>query len=218
MLPKMTNLIPCYWIEPAGRISQFLRRYSSSREGEYPCCGKYSYHNAYTKIGEVASTNDFEDKINRVSKMNSGVFLEYSKDHPAWPKKCSRCDYVFTDADNWQYTTKDIYRNPKTRVEHDLDEWGVGATWDCSFWLGSFYGDYAGPDGKNIQIRLPGRNNDWSPDRPSTKSGTPWSRIGDPEKDITTLTIRPSVRIGKIHAYITNGVIELLPDSQFDED
>lgn len=202
--------IPCYWIEPAGRVTIHLRRYRRSADpGNQRCPSRYGYCTVYQLVGEAPSTND-EGCPNRVSREPDAT---YPRSDPRWPTHCP-CGYEFVPADGWQVTTEDVYRDPLTGEEKDRDEWAYGAVYRASW----FEDHWKGPDGISIVIRVPdanGRYRDWSPDSPST-SGTPWSRQGDPRVP-GQLSCQPSILMQhghRFHAFITNGVIDVLGDTE----
>lgn len=214
--------IPCYWIEPAGRIALRLRRYSA---GEPATRCHYGYHNAETYVGERSSTNDLDDKQRTsmgpeiAKSYHSGPNPHWSVDYPimhtAWPTKCDHCDYQFVDSDNWQYNAKDIYRNPLTGEEKERGQFPAGAMYHASWYEDT---NWVGADGISLVVTLPdshGRTRCWTPDVPA-RDGRPWQRTGDPRKP-ETLTIRPSILATsspRFHAWLTNGQLEVLSDSE----
>lgn len=200
--------IPCFWIEPAGLISIYLRRYSA-RDLINPCLGEsWDYHNANTKIGELLSTNNLEDR-GRICHDN------HPHDDLRWPKKCDKCDYLFTPEDKYQLFTCDLYINPVTGEIKDLNHWEAGAMYNA-WWYKDLGKNWQGPDGLSLMIKLP--NTEWFVDGPSTgsKDESCWSRIGDP-KTPGNVTARPSIlytNTPRFHAWLTNGKLEILPDTE----
>jgi hypothetical protein len=220
---SIPSRIPCFWIEPAGRIALYLRRYSAGTP-ETRC--RYGYHNADVKIGERPSTNDLDDKQRvgmgpEVAAMrHSGPEPHWSVDYPvthgAWPTKCDHCDYVFAPDDHWHYHARDVYRNPATGEEKQRDEFPAGAIYRATWY--EDIPEWTGPDGMSLIVTVPdtlGRTRAWTPDVPS-KDGAPWQRTGDPRRP-ETLTIRPSILFTsapRFHAWLTNGQLEVLSDTE----
>jgi hypothetical protein len=203
---SLPAFVPCFWIEEIGQARRMFRRYRSSiAEPVSVCDARYGYHNAHAPldISEVPIE----------ATMTSTSPNEF-KDDPRWPVKCDHCDYVFQPDDNYQIFQERLYRRTDTGEVVDLRTVSPGAMWNA-WWMADLDPERPGPDGKVLMIKLPG-GHEWCPDRPSSNGTGRWQRTGDPT-DPKTLTIRPSILFeGKprFHAYLTDGKLDVLPDSE----
>lgn len=175
---------PTYWIEPTDEVAWGLRRYHSAAGSGSDCAS--GFHDALVYLGRapaVYNANGYRE-----------ISVRTPHTDPRWPKRCSSCDYEFTDADRWQEWDELIYRRPADGAEFVLHqnapatELGIpsappGACWNA-WWMPS-----AGhrPDGMYLMVRLP-NGHDWSVDSEAsncTRKGEPhecWVRHGDPRE------------------------------------
>ena len=145
------------WLVPTDRERQWLRRYSLS--DKHPCA-KGSYCNAKRELGEadVLYTEDgYLDATRRPQPPHSD---------PRWPTHCENCGRVFTDEDEYQLFTKQLYICEATGERYTLDKAPVGACWDA-WWISERRKDgptgcgyMIGPDHRSLVVKLPG-NHDW---------------------------------------------------------
>lgn len=176
--------IKCFWLSPTKEGQVSLRRY----QGELPCPGKYSYHNASVVIGKCEYT-----------KRTVHVTEEMKAD-PQWPTKCDSCDYVFQDSDVWQWNEHLLYERSDTKELVTLREAPVGAMWNAEWYKG--FSDYKKrPDDICLAVKTPG--GDWCVDGPSS-NGNGWERSGT----VPEITATPSIICGKYHGWLRNGWLE----------
>lgn len=180
--------IKCFWLSPTKEGEVSLRRY----QGALPCPGKYGYHNASVIIGKCEYT------------MRAVHVTEEMKKEPQWPTKCDYCDYVFQDADTWQWNEEQLYKKEGTEDLYTLRKAPVGAMWDAH-WFKRFTEDSGfkkRPDGIVLVVMTPG--GDWCVDGPSN-NGNGWDRSGT----VPEITAHPSILIGtKYHGWLRNGWLE----------
>ncbi|MBI3654099.1 MAG: hypothetical protein HY231_23965 [Acidobacteria bacterium] len=205
--------VKCFWLEPAGKIQRELRRYRSSDKGN--CTdGEYSYHNASVLLDVVAD-------LNPNGVVDADINADQFKGDPRWPLKCERCDYRFTDEDNFQIFTQRIYRRTDTGEEVMLRLAAPGAMYDAHW-----YGDVAqwrGADGRALIVVLP-NGHPWHVDGRASNCTLPddkihkcWVREGDPTKP-ETLTVGKngvtcsagagSIQSGNYHGFLRAGQLE----------
>jgi hypothetical protein len=203
--------IRCFWVEFAHKLHRQLRRYSLKRLRETGDlarpCAVAGIHQAHTHLDYVPVA-DFNDPLRC-----SGDIHPHSD--PRWPTLCDACGYVFQDDDGWQVWVDDVYRDPITGEECDLEKAPNGAMWDA-WWLREH--DWFGEDGIALMIQTPA--GEWAVDKPvetGAGAGTPWHREGIPSTGLVTAS--PSILIGRpsrgrlFHAFLNDGVLERLPDS-----
>ena len=171
----MGSVIECFLLHPTNNYRVNLRRYT--RNGRCPTNDWCHNADVFVAVEEHKDT-----------PVNGE---EHPHDDPHWPTKCDRCEYVFTEGDEWQKNFDMVYRTDDGReftlVSSDqmTNDKALmappGALWE-SPWMGT------GPDGKSYCVRTPG--GDWHID--GEYSHGRWTRTGTPPN----LTVTPSILIG----------------------
>lgn len=205
-----------FWLERTEDIAWGLRRYAHSQDP--PACPG-GYHQAVIYLGVAPAT------FSETGRYASQPMLEH--DDPRWPIRCTSCDYVFVDTDEWQMWQQGLYRRPDTGQLHVLhstapDALGAtsapaGACWDA-WWMS----DWAkGPDGLCLMVRLP-NGHDWMVDseasnctRKGDRTHKCWVRDGDPRRGTVTAgkagetctAGAGSILSGDYHGFLTGGVL-----------
>jgi hypothetical protein len=183
--------VTCVLFKKLPKIRRHFRRFSFSNE--HKCTGspgQNSYCNAWV----------FRDIIEYHSDIIE-VQDQPPHDDPRWPSKCEKCDYVFTDADNWQIFCDWIYQNTDTGEEVAFRDLPVGAMYDSDW----YPPDYRGPDGLALTVILPDKT-PWVID--GYASGPPrvphaWTRTGIPPK----VSASPSILTPGYHGWLKDGVL-----------
>lgn len=206
-----------FWLEHTGRERVGLRRYTLSEPGSPDAaCGDRN-HWALVWTGDEMPTAWSGHGTSETSRR-----LTIPADDPRWPAGCARCGREFTDDDERQVWTEALYRRVDNGdlvvLHHELVPPGAvsagpGAMWDAT-WMPA---QWRGPDGVALMVRCP-RNDldpvggsDWAVDMPSTNSGRPWKRTGDPRR--ARVTADPSISIGTpgapgaYHGWLQDGVL-----------
>lgn len=106
-----------------------------------------SFHNAQTFLDVIERPWD-EEEHSWPQAPPSGV----PHGDPRWPVKCEGCDYHFTENDEWQDFTRQIYVDRATGKEYTLDERVPGMMWYAD-WMPAAY---KGPDGHCLVVVCPG--------------------------------------------------------------
>jgi hypothetical protein len=165
--------VKAYWLELVpGRFFFELRRFSFV-DG---CPGDVRYHNAHVRL-------EGERGLDDCPRLHDGDALTgdlWAHDDARWPAKCASCDYVFTPADDWQFSPVRLYRRSDTGELIALRDAPPGAIWNAS-WL-SENPEYRGPDGRSLMGRCPdGR--DWMMDSRASNCDSPCAECGVQYKD-----------------------------------
>jgi hypothetical protein len=168
------SAIKCFFLEPAGFLKLYLRRYRSSKEGEAPCPGKFGYHDASFYIGEGTEVRDSEGNLECGPSPTN-----YAND-VRWPAKCDYCDYQFVAEDNRQVFREPAYRRTDTGEVLILRDAAPGAIWNAS-WMRK-----QAVDGQYLICKMPG-DHEWAIDGRASNCDSPCARChkpySHPEKD-----------------------------------
>lgn len=174
--------VKCFMVQETNRFRASLRRFVFSSDSK--CSGPSQYHNADgPEVGILEGARDADGyyKLTRMEEANSPP-----RSDPRWPKKCDSCDYLFTDADEWQLFSDHIYIDDAGK-EHSLRSPTPGMMWDAS-WSGQWA---RGPDGKSLVVVCP-NGSQWNIDGPCSNCTLPedrgafdiahrcWTRTGVP--------------------------------------
>ncbi len=172
-----------------------LRRFSySSSQNQCPK-GKGYGHDASVVIDPKVT-----EPSNRVSRRE-----EFAGDS-RWPTKCSSCDYIFQETDQWQVNRDRLWKGSPDGKLYTMRESPPGATWVAD-WFPDHgpNGDWSGPDGKVWCVMLPA-GVEWiiygyaSGPEPRKK----WNVEGTPPN----ITVSPSIhQVGYYHGFINGGVV-----------
>jgi hypothetical protein len=214
----MPTSIPCYWIEPAGRVAPYLRRFTEAvfidNVPTMRCAGDFSAHNARRFLTpDLPSSNRFDCPHRKPFPL--------SHDDARWPVECDHCGYVFQPTDIYQTGAEDIYRDPLTGEARRMNEWGAGAMFNAD-WMRDLERVTQQPDGICLMVKLPdsgGRTRNWCVDAPAnfgSNDGTPWVRRGDPRVP-GSVTATPSIVMTsspRFHAWLAAGQLSVLGDSE----
>jgi hypothetical protein len=134
--------VKTFMIEPTEKVFVYLRRYHSNNlKGGDKCPvsdSPYSYHDAMRKVGDefaVFETTDFNGhpRSVRVDPYLEKYKAQYPHGHPAWPTKCDACFYQFSDDDEWQIFTEQMWTLPNgelTTVKRPPDGAMYFAWWE----------------------------------------------------------------------------------------
>jgi len=164
--------VKCFLLEPTERQRRYLRRYRGA--GDHPCLVNH-YHDAWVLIDVIP------DKGEPISDGRG----EFEHDE-RWPKKCDRCDYLFTENDHYQVFLDRIYARKDTGEEMTLRDAPPGAMWDAN-WLHDLIPGmgWTGPDGRSLVAVCPG-GHQWHIDGRCSNCTRPhephqcWIRHGEP--------------------------------------
>lgn len=180
----------CFLIERTDRVRRWLRRYSGPQAGLGWTCAE-GYHQALTQIEDgplVIAPEGY----------HSTEPAEWPCADPRWPTHCA-CGYAFhAEHDPWQLHYQALFQRPETGDEYVLrpESLPIGAMFDCPWFLPQ----WAGPDGRCLQVMTPGGL--WVIDGPSSSGGR-WQRTGTPP----LITARPSILAPRYHGWLTDGVL-----------
>lgn len=208
-----------FWLEQTDREVRGLRRYTHLRHVagtpvEWTC--ETGWHQAIAFL-----PGDFHAPITEDGLHSLEWDEDLADDDPRWPVECGEgCGYRFGDDDARQPWAERVWRRTDTgepRVMHQgmvapgYVSAEAGAMWDAA-WMRR-----PGPDGICLTVRCPrgdgspGMMLDWPVDWPSSGSGTPWARSGNPRK--ANVTASPSIAIGIpgtpgfYHGFLQDGVL-----------
>lgn len=201
--------IRCFFLEPTGRVSVRLRRYT--RVERVPCT-EGSYHDA--SVHFCSEPKECDAKGYGVNSLKPAP----SHSDPRWPQTCT-CGYTFRDDDEWQRFTQDIYRRTDTGEEGTLRDAAPGAMW-YAWWFDTMYQ----PQGAHcLVVKTPG-SREWIIDSQASNCTMPddrrqekhhcWILHGTPpdvtvDKQGQTCAAGPgSVQCGKWHGFLRNGYLE----------
>lgn len=203
---------PTFWLEPTGEVARGLRRYSRHSETArgFDCAG--GYHQALTYL----------------DRHPAGECPPVPHTDPRWPSSCADCGQPFSDGDEWQDWTVQIYRRPADGAEFVLHASAgagtlgapsapPGAMWDAHWYPTRGKNS---PDGIMLMVRLP-NGHDWMVDAQAancTRPGQPhacWVRHGDPKLANVTVDKNGdtcaagagSILAGDYHGFLTAGVL-----------
>lgn len=139
--------VRCFIIESMGRARYSLRRFSMDAR-----CGDRGLHDAHN-LEVIAETDD--DPAKTYCCTNPP---EVPKSDPRWPKKCGRCEYLFSDSDYWQVWGDSLYRRQDTgEIIASVRRAPPGALWRAEWFEDT---SWVGLDGQSWECMLP--------------DGTPW--------------------------------------------
>jgi hypothetical protein len=142
----MGKRVQCFVLERTGSSRYWLRRYSHG-----PGCNGSGYHNARGPV--IAETED--DKTKKWLCTNPPVI---PKEDPRWPKKCDRCEYVFTEADPFQVFGEPLHKRGDTG---EIMTWleAPGGALRRAEWRerddGAVEPGWTGADGQSWEVKLP---------------------------------------------------------------
>lgn len=191
--------VDCFLLEDADAVTVRLRRYHHVDGSGWTCAE--GYHNVSSEpIARIEHPSREE--------ATSGDLHDHSD--PAWPIVCT-CGYTFVDADNWQRSTRHLYRRADDHtVEYDEQTMPAGAIrW--ADWMPTMSGI-----GGWI-VRLPDLS-DWTPDRRASNCTMPdddvhrcWVIHGEApmlhvDKDgVSCAAGAGSIQTGKWHGFLRHG-------------
>lgn len=210
-----------YWLEHTDEIAWGLRRYASTKGSKFTCETGFHAALVYLEV-RPATYTDYDN-----GRRSLAILDEVPRDDPRWPKTCDKCDYTFTDDDQWQPWQEGIYTTAEgTRyVLHqgapadalEIPSAPPGACWDA-WWMS----DWAkGPDGICLMVRCP-NGRDWMVDseasnctRKGDRDHKCWIRHGDPREAKVTVDKNGetcaagagSIQAGDYHGFLQNGVL-----------
>lgn len=206
--------IRCFLLEPTERVRVRLRRYSN-KGGPCPLVpGTYSYHTAFSHLVSEEPAERSEEGY-----IQNGIRPREPKDDPRWPQECACGGYTFTDEDEWDRFTEQIYRRADTGEETTIRDAPPGAMWEA-WWLDQFYV----PQGPHcLAVKTPG--GEWTIDGQARNCGMPddhrqehhhcWVRTGTPP-DVTVgkdggptcSAGAGSIQCGNYHGFLRGGFLE----------
>ena len=200
--------VQCFFVEPTDRCRRWLRRYVSSSEAK--CPGPMSYHDAQTFLDEIRRPLDAMKGTWPVAS-ESGVPHEDSR----WPVKCEGCDYRFTDSDQWQDFTRQVYVDKASGKTYTLLDKAPGMMWDA-FWMPECW---QGPDGRSLVVVCPD-GHEWMIDSRASNCTLPndsvhrcWTRAGVPPRITVDKSHGPTCAAGAgsiltpgYHGFLRQGV------------
>ena len=211
----MSRQIPCFFLEPTGRLRLTLRRYLGRGDhADVPECpdnpGQYSYHNAQSDpVGEA----DYDP----TGLIHSDRFQSWPRDDPSWPVACS-CGYAFDARANFRVFCEAIYRRSDTGEETTLRDAPAGAMWYADWMLDHGATWNRGPDGHCLVVKTPG--GEWMVDGRASNCGRPddnthhcWVRHGTApqitvDKNGDTCSAGAgSIQAGSYHGFLRNGYL-----------
>jgi hypothetical protein len=220
--------IKVFYLERTNMVRQMLRRYHSGA-GECGHMNNYGYHNnvvvlSDVEVPEMPPKENPEwsgDRDYHPLETNTSIVDDDGKiggvidaNDPRWPTHCL-CGHKFDDSVGKQYFPQRLYRRVDTGELYTLRDAPVGAMWLTD------YSGFAGPDGKCLHVRLPGKH-DWMVDsrasnctKPDDKEHRCWVRHGDPKTgnvhvDKNGLTCDAgagSIVVPGFHGFLHNGHI-----------
>jgi hypothetical protein len=204
--------IKCFMLEPTGKVSVSLRRYSESSSIDKNICPvNGSYHNARTLIEGEPVIRDEKGYVDNGSKAAP------SHDDPRWPTRCA-CGYIFSESDEWQRFTEELYRRTDTGEETTIAKAEPGAMWHA-WW----FDDMHVPQGRhNLVVKTPGGewNIDGQANNCTMKDDTKqehhhcWVRHGEvpnitvDKNGITCGAGAGSIQCNNYHGFLRNGYLE----------
>lgn len=205
--------LPCFFLEPTGRLSVSLRRYRSPKGHDELVCpvSRGGYHNASRFFQEEPEERDDKGAV------VNGLQPVLPRDDPRWPRVCP-CGYEFQEEDEWQRFTSRVYRRTDTGEEMTLEKAPPGA-----MWYADWFDDVFVPQGKHVLVvKTPG--GEWVVDSQASNCGLPedrqqkqhhcWIRHGDPplvtaDKDGKTCSAGAgSIQCGDYHGFLRHGFLE----------
>jgi hypothetical protein len=200
--------VPCFWLEPTGRVRLSLRRFTFAGRGR-DCPARSYGHGASVELDvelplRIHTDEDGFRYIEQVPKRQCP-----GRRDPRWPKLCAQCGEPFLPGDEWQVNQAEIY----TRSDNGAliafrghgDKAAAGALFHC-WWLEGAMGGVReakpGPDGIILTAICP-NGCEWIVDGEATGGGH-WTRTGDARQP-ETLTVTPSIIAGDYHGFLQNG-------------
>lgn len=210
--------IKVFWIEPTDRERQWLRRFSFGKDRP---CAKSTYGcDAMFELGEgdVLYTSDGYIDATKRKPMPA-------RNDPRWPKTCTACGQPFTEKDEFQLHTKQIYLRADTGARFTLRDAPPGACWDA-WWISerkkgcpTGCGYMVGPDHRSLVVKCPDGHEWMINNRASNctlkddNTHQCWVRHGKPEdgtlhvdKNGNTCSAGAgSIATGKWHGFLHNG-------------
>jgi hypothetical protein len=205
--------IKCFMLESTGKVSVSLRRYSESSSIDKNICPvNGSYHNARVLIEEEPVIRDEKGYVDNGSKSAP------PHNDPRWPAQCA-CGYVFSESDEWQRFTEEIYKRVDTGEELHLRDAPSGAMW-YAWWLDDMYT----PQGEhNLVVKTPG--GEWTVDGQANNCTMKddmmqvkhhcWIRHGEPPNVTVSKEGGPtcgagagSIQCNNYHGFLRNGYLE----------
>jgi hypothetical protein len=193
----MGTIIDCFMIERLNEAEASLRRFTYSDKVKCPCSEHWG-HDASVSLGFVPYEDDpFEGR---------STLGQEQRGDPRWPKTCQYCDYVFQEADEWQYNRKRLYIRRETGEKVIIDKAPPGSMWYAD-WMKEYStsSNHQTPDGRFLAVMTPG--GEWQIDGQSSSGGY-WTRTGTPPK----ITATPSIMVGRnkkggcsYHGFLVDG-------------
>ena len=162
--------VKCFYLEDAGRINRYLRRYHDG-----PCPAPWTAFGGMTFLDCVPHAPgtyiQLEDKpIDLVPKTD-----------PRWPKVCE-CGREFTLEDHWQIFVDSVYVRQDTGEEVSTRNAPPGAIWNA-WWYSECF---KGADGRSLVVVCPD-GHEWLIDSRASNCTAPtdndhrcWIRHGEP--------------------------------------
>ena len=186
----------CILLIATDQASLALRRYASGK----PCLASGAgIHAARARIGTAPII------VSERGSWHVDSPAQPPATDPRWPEQCV-CGYIFGPEDAYQLFRSRLYIRQDTGALLMLAEAEPGMLWDAPWFL-DFTPPWAGPDGRSLVMRLPGRG-EWGIDGPSN-NGPGWQRTGMPP----SITVRPSIlshgsgSVKGYHGWLTDGVL-----------
>lgn len=140
--------VKCFLIVPSDMVERRLRRYTSGDGNPCPRVpGQYSYHDASAAIDRIESSFRGLD-----GEVASSSVEAWDRTDERWPKAC-RCNYVFVEDDEWQYSPERLWRREDTGELLLLRDAPPGAMYDA-YWYHAMP-EYCGLDGRALIVKLP---------------------------------------------------------------
>lgn len=193
------------WLEATDTVALGLRRYHRSPDASGFTC-EAGYHSALHMIGTGPARRDERGYIMPPKDIDRG--------DSRWPNVCDSCGYMFTDDDQWQEWSEQLYTRSDTGETTTLRDAPPGSCWNA-WWMPGLR-----PDGIYLMVRCP-NGQDWAVDSQAsncTRPGEPhacWVRHGDPrdcnvtvDKNGDTCSAGAgSIVAGDYHGFLQSGVL-----------
>ena len=183
--------IPLQIAEVTGRYERMLRRYTYGNDNSCPA-GSMG-HNAHTVIGIIDSEAE--------RSVAHGDLWPHDDDR--WPKACEKCDYKFTDEDQWQLNDNRICRLPDGT---EFTFWGsFGRCAPAGAMLrADWYDEYSDQPGESWLIALPD-GGEWITTQRASGGGY-WEVTGTPPQITATPSIWHNAPHGW-HGWVRDGFL-----------
>lgn len=190
----------CYMLEPTGQQRRFLRRYSRTSGSGWTC--ETGWHEARVFLDEVPDEK-------------KPIGDSWPHDDERWPSTCGKCDYAFSEDDQWQLFVESLYKRSDNDELTTIRDAPPGAMWYAD-WLS--IDRWKGPDGRTLMCKTPG--GEWMIDGQASNCTLPndaehrcWVRSGEPPKVTAGKTGRTcsagagSIACGSYHGFLRDGIL-----------